>query len=41
MTGVREYFSDLTEKGLDIEVVLGDDSIFRVVGIGTLSFQRE
>jgi hypothetical protein len=40
MTGVCEYFIDLTEIG-DLEVVLGDDSVVKVVGSGTLSFQRE
>jgi hypothetical protein len=40
MTGVREYFTDLTEIG-DLEVVLGDDSVVKVVGSGTISFQRE
>jgi hypothetical protein len=40
MKGVCEYFTDLTEIG-DLEVVLGDDSMVKVVGIGTVSFQRE
>jgi hypothetical protein len=37
MTGVREYFTDLTEIG-NLEVVLGDDSVVKVVGSGTISF---
>ena len=38
MTGVREYFSKLSESGTDIEVVLSDDRVVRVVGVGTLTF---
>ena len=41
MTGIRQYFTDLTETGLDLEVVLGDNSSFKVVGRGTVSFQRD
>ena len=41
MTGVREYFSELSESGTDIEVVLRDDSIVREIGVGTLKFERE
>jgi hypothetical protein len=40
MTGVREYFTDLTKIG-DLEVVLGDDSVVKAIGSGTVSFQRE
>lgn len=40
MTGVREYFSKLSEGDTDMEVVLGDDSIVRAVGVGTLTFDR-
>jgi hypothetical protein len=40
MTGVREHFTDLTKIG-DLEVVLGDDSVVKAVGSGTISFQRE
>jgi hypothetical protein len=40
MTGVCEYFIDLTEIE-DLEVVLGDDSVVKAVGSGTISFQRE
>lgn len=41
MTGVREYFSELSESGTDIEVVLSDDRVVRAVGVGTVTFQRE
>jgi hypothetical protein len=40
MTGVREHLTDLTQIG-DLEVVLGDDSVVKAVGSGTISFQRE
>jgi hypothetical protein len=40
MTGVREHLTDLTEMG-NVEVVLGDDREVKVVGSGTVSFQRE
>jgi hypothetical protein len=40
MTGVREHLTDLTQIG-DLEVVLGDDRVVKVVGSGTISFQRE
>ena len=41
MFGVQECFSELNERGVDVEVELGDDRIVRVVGRGTISFQRE
>ena len=41
MTGVCEYFSELSESGTNIEVVLGDDSFVRAVGVGTLTFDRD
>ena len=34
MIGVREYFSELSESGTDIEVVLGDDNIVRAARVG-------
>eukprot|EP00253_Pinus_taeda_P035422 PITA_35422 len=40
MTAVREYFSELSEDDTDMEVVLGDDNMVRVVGVGTLTFDR-
>ena len=41
MTGLRQYFTDLTETRLDLEVVLGDNSSVKVVGRGTVSFERD
>ena len=41
MSGVRECFSELNERGVDVEVELGDDRIVRAVGRGTIAFQRE
>ena len=41
MTGVREYFSEHSKNDIDIEVVLGGDSVVRAVGVGTLTFDRE
>lgn len=38
MTGVREHFTSLT-KGIDLEVVLGDDT--KAAGVGAILFQRE
>eukprot|EP00253_Pinus_taeda_P030320 PITA_30320 len=40
MTGVSKYFSELSEGDIDMEVVLGDDNIVRIVGVGTLTFDR-
>jgi hypothetical protein len=40
MTGVCEYFTEFAAIG-DQEVVLGDDSVVRAIGCGTVSFQRE
>ena len=34
-------FSKLSQAGIDVEVVLGDDTVVRVVGHGTITFQRE
>jgi hypothetical protein len=41
MSGVRECFSKLNERGVSMEVELGDDRVVRVVGRGIVSFQRE
>eukprot|EP00253_Pinus_taeda_P011735 PITA_11735 len=41
MTGVHEYFSELSEICTDMEVVLSDDRVVRAVSVGTLTFQRE
>jgi hypothetical protein len=40
MTGVHEHLKYLTKMG-NVEVVLGDDREVKVVGSGTISFQRE
>ena len=34
-------FSERSQAGRDVEVMLGDDTIVRVVGGGTIIFQRE
>ena len=41
MTGVRENFIDLRDTEVRIEISLGDDTLVRVVGIGTITFQRD
>ena len=41
MTDVKENFSKLKERRLNLEVMLGDNRIVRVVGEGTIYFQRE
>jgi transposase InsO family protein len=41
MTGVRSQFSELTERTLETDVVLGDDRTVRAAGVGTVIFQRE
>jgi hypothetical protein len=41
MSGVRENFTDLTEIGIKLEIVLGNNTIVRAVGCGIVSFQRE
>ena len=41
MSGVREVFSEITERDIDVEVELGDDRVVRAVGRGTVAFQRE
>ena len=41
MTGAREMFSELSQAEIDVEVVLGDDTVVRAVGRGTITFQRE
>ena len=40
MTGVREYFSELSEDDTDMEVVLSDDSMVKAITVGTLTFDR-
>ena len=34
-------FFELSQTKIDVEVVLGDDSVLRAVGHGTITFQRE
>jgi hypothetical protein len=41
MTGVRSQFSELTERTLETDVVLGDDRTVSAAGVGTVIFQRE
>ena len=41
MTSARELFLELAERTLDIEILLGDDHTMRVVGVGTVTFERE
>jgi hypothetical protein len=41
MTGVRSQFSELTERTLETDVVLGDDRTVSAAGLGTVIFQRE
>ena len=38
---VRELFSEITERDIDVEVELSDDMLVRAVGRGTVAFQRE
>jgi hypothetical protein len=40
MTGVREYFSILQEE-MDLVIEMGNNAKCRVVGHGTMTFQRE
>jgi hypothetical protein len=41
MTGAKDQFTQFSEKRLNLEVELGDERIVKVVGVGTVSFQRE
>jgi hypothetical protein len=41
MSSVREHFIDLRDPEIRLEIVLGDNTIIRVAGCGTVSFQRE
>ena len=34
-------FTEMSESDLEMEVVLGDDTVVRVVGRGTIRFGRE
>jgi hypothetical protein len=39
MSGVREHFTDLTETGIKLEILLGNNTIVKAVGRGTVYFQ--
>jgi hypothetical protein len=41
MTSFREYFYDLRDIEVRIEISLADDRVVRVVGVGTVTFQRD
>ena len=41
MTGARDMFTEISETGLELEIVLGDDTMVRAVGRGTVRFDRE
>ena len=41
MTGAKDQFTQFSDRGINLEIELGDESIVRAVGIGTVSFQRE
>jgi hypothetical protein len=41
MNGVREHITDLRDTEVRIEISLGDDTLVRVVGIGTFTFRRD
>jgi putative component of toxin-antitoxin plasmid stabilization module len=41
MTNFQEYFSDLRDSEVRIEISLGDDRVVRVARVGTLAFQRD
>jgi hypothetical protein len=41
MSGVREHFTDHKDPEIRLEIVLGDDTVVRAAGCGTISFMRE
>jgi len=41
MTGCRDFFSDIEEKDLQMHIEMGDVGRYSVIGIGTVTFQRE
>ena len=41
MTGVRDMLTEMLEIDLELEVVLGDDTVVRAIGRGTVRFDRE
>jgi hypothetical protein len=38
MSGVRENFIDLIDREIRLEIVLGDNTIVKAVGHGTVSY---
>jgi hypothetical protein len=40
MLGVREHFTNLRDPEFKLDIVLGDNTIVRTVGCGTVFFQR-
>ena len=38
MSGVQKCFSELTERGVDVEVELEDARVVKAVGRGTIAF---
>jgi hypothetical protein len=41
MTGSRDHLTNFVEKETHLHVVLGDDSIYNVKGVGTSTFQLD
>ena len=41
MTGDHDMFTEMSESDLEMEVVLGDDTVVSAVGRGTIRFDRE
>jgi hypothetical protein len=41
MTSHKHYFCTLEEKKFNFEILLGDDSAYQSIGIGTVKFERE
>ena len=41
MIGARDQFTHFSKWRINLEVELGDESIVRAVGVGTVSFQSE
>ena len=41
MKGNKYFFSDVEEKDLQMHIEMGDDGRYSVIGIGTVTFQRE
>ena len=41
MTGNKDQFTQFLDRRINHEIELGDESIVRAVGIGTVTFQRE